>query len=169
MRSHRIALVVGATALLLGALAPVASAATAQPNSCPPDNQYSVSNALGTFVPDNDKKVYGATGVTLSLSVAAGTSWTGSVGGSVSGDISLIVAAAQMSVNGSISYSKSTTVNLGGSWTVPANQQSGWLALGSQGYSMHWQLAGYTATCAYRIIRQGGATLPALTPFINHS
>ncbi|REH43691.1 hypothetical protein BCF44_109234 [Kutzneria buriramensis] len=157
------------TALLLGALAPIASAATEHPNGCPPDNTYSVSNAVGAFVPDAAKKVYGQSGVTLSINAAAGTTWTGTVGGSASGDIDAIIASAQATVSSSISWSKTTTVTLGGSWTVPSSQKTGWLALGSQGYSMHWQVAGYTGGCVYKVLRSGSAALPALTPMLAHS
>jgi hypothetical protein len=128
-----------------------------------------VSNAVGTFVPDDSKKVYGASGVTLSISVDAGHSWSGTVGGSVSSDIDFIVASAQASISTSITYTKTTTTHIGGSWTVPSNQSTGWLALGSRGYSMHWQYAGYTASCGYRVIRSGGATRPALAPYVDHS
>jgi hypothetical protein len=169
MRKQRSALVTGATALLLCAFAPAAAAAAEHPNSCPPDNTYSVSGATGTFVPDTSKRVYGQSGVTLSLTASRGTEWSGTVGGSVSGDVGIIVAKAQATIETSITYSKTTTVDLGGSWTVPSNQSSGWLALGSQGFSMHWQYAGYTASCQYRVIRSGTAVLPAFSPYIGHS
>lgn len=169
MRLNRTALAVGATALLLGALAPAAAAATEHPNACPPDNTYSVSGAAGAFVPDNSKKVYGASGVNLQISVDSGHSWSGTIGGSVGGDVNFIVAEADTSVNASITYTKTTTAHMGGSWTVPSNQSSGWLALGSKGFTMHWQYAGYTGGCAWRVIRSGSASLPALAPYIDHS
>jgi hypothetical protein len=156
-----------ATAGLL--FVPGTEQALASPQACPTTNFYSVSNALGTFVPDTKKKVYGQAGVTLTVTAENGTEWSGTIGGSVEGDASFIIASAKATVDGSISYTKTTTVSLGGSWTVPSSQKLGWLALGSQGYVMSWQYGSNTAQCKYEEIRGGSATLPAMAPVVGHS
>jgi hypothetical protein len=163
----------GAAALTLVA-AHAATAATSKPsgnhpNGCPPDPWYSTWASYGKFIVDPDKQVYGQSGVTLSISASSGTTFSGTVGGSVSGDIDAIIASASATINTSITYSKTTTVTLGGSWTVPASQSVGWLALGSQGYGMNWAYYEYTAPCGVRTIRSGTANLPALAPVIGHS
>lgn len=151
------------------AFAATSKPSTVKPNSCPPDPWYSTWNSYGKFIADPSKQVYGQSGVTLSISAAAGTTFSGTVGGSVSGDISAIVASADASINASITYSKTTTVTLGGSWTVPSTQTVGWLALGSQGYGMNWAYYEYNANCGVVTLRSGTASLPALSPVIGHS
>ena len=151
------------------AVAPAASAATDGPQLCPPNTLYDTSNPIGTFVGDPAKTVYGASGVTLSLSSASGTTWSGTVSNATQGDISLIVIEAKDTVSASVSYSKTTTVALGGSWTVPSSQKSGWLALGSEGYHMNWSVSQENGNCTTTLLRSGTANLPAESPFIDHS
>lgn len=139
------------------------------PNACPSKHFYSVSNSLGRFVRDSRKTVYGQPGVTLSVSAEKGTQWSGTVGGSVEGDVGFILASAKATVSASVTYSKTTTVALGGVWTVPAGKNLGWLALGSQGYVMSWEYGENTPQCRYSRIRGGSASLPALSPVIGHS
>lgn len=139
------------------------------PQGCPPDPGYAFSNVKSTFVGDPSKTVYGASGVTLTLSVASGHTWTGTIGGSIKGEVSAIVAGAEASINASISYAKTTTVTLGGSWTVPANMADGWLALGSKGYSFHWEYGSTNGACKWIVSRSGNAKLPAMSPYIAHS
>jgi hypothetical protein len=130
---------------------------------------YETSSPSSRFVGDAAKTVYGASGVTLSLSVSSGTSWSGTLTGTISGDESGIMLSAQQSISASVTYSKTTTVSLGGSWTVPSNQSSGWLALGSMGYHFNWAYVHENGNCTVSTIRSGVATLPAQSPFIDHS
>lgn len=139
------------------------------PQMCQPDLTTDVSGAVGSFVPDSGKRVYGAAGTTLTISAAAGTTWSGTIGGSGSVDESAIILSAVQTVSASISYSKTTTVSLGGSWTVPKGDSSGWLALGSMGYSMKWSTGEYNGNCTWRTLGSGTASLPAESPFIDHS
>jgi len=140
-----------------------------QPDGCPTTTEYSVYNSLSSFVRDASKTVYGQPGVTLSISAASGTTFSGTVGGSGSFSIDAIVADAKIGVDSSITKSKTTTVTLGGSWTVPSNQSLGWLALGSQGYKMNWSMGHYSGTCVWSQTGSGTALLPALAPVIGHS
>jgi hypothetical protein len=131
--------------------------------------QKETSGATSTFVPDSAKKVYGASGVTLTVSAASGTTWTGTVTSATQGDISAIVVEAKETISGSVSYSKTTTVTLSGSWKVPSSQSSGWLALGSKGYRMNWQEGYDTGSCTWVKVKSGTASLPAQSPYIGHS
>jgi hypothetical protein len=169
---------VGAVVLLvaggaaLGAVSPAfaqEAPQTVHPNRCGEDPSYSLTGVKGTFVADPGKRVYGQSGVTLSISAASGTTWSGSVTSATQGDINAIIAEAKETVSVSIGYSKTTTVSLGGSWQVPKNQSSGWLALGSEGYTMGWYYGYNNGNCQFVKTKSGTATLPAQTPYIGHS
>jgi len=164
--------VASTVAVLMLGVAPGAIAATGNamhPNSCPPDKGASVSGAVSTFVADSGKKVYGATGVTLSITAAKGTSWTGTVSASGTFEESFIVASAKETYGGSYSWGKTTTVTLGGTWKVPSNQKTGWLALGSLGSHMNWQLTQDQPNCTVKVLGHGTVNLPKLSPYIGHS
>ncbi|WP_405830614.1 hypothetical protein [Streptomyces sp. NBC_01176] len=107
--------------------------------------------------------------VTRFVSVAKGHTWTGTITYASKLSESIIVASAEETISGSISYSKTTTVTLGGSWKVPASQKDGWLALGSKGYSFNWERGSYNGGCKWIVSNHGTAKLPALSPYIAHS
>jgi hypothetical protein len=155
----------GATSAVAAAPQPKA----AHPQGCVNDEATVVSDPVSTFVADSGKKVYGASGTTLSISAASGTTWSGSVSGSGKISESAIIFSADESFSASISYSKTTTVSLGGSWTVPKTESSGWLTLGSMGYSMKWNTGETTGNCTWDSFGSGTAVLPAQAPFIDHS
>ncbi|MEU7381204.1 MULTISPECIES: hypothetical protein [unclassified Streptomyces] len=136
---------------------------------CPPDPSFSFTSVKSTFVGDKSKTVYGQSGVTLSVSVAKGHTWTGTVTYSAKLSESILVASAEETISGSISYAKTTTVALSGSWKVPASQKDGWLALGSKGYSFNWERGSYNGGCKWIVSNHGTAKLPALSPYIAHS
>ncbi|SHM84962.1 hypothetical protein [Actinacidiphila paucisporea] len=167
--------VASAVAVLTMGAAPGAIAAdshasgTVHPMSCPMDKGTYVSGAKNTFVPDPGKKVYGATGVTLSITAAKGTSWTGTVTASGTVEVGLIVASAKETYGGSYSWGKTTTVTLGGTWKVPSNKTSGWLALGSMGSHMNWITTQTQPNCSSKTLGKGTINLPKLSPYIAHS
>ncbi|MFJ5531642.1 hypothetical protein [Streptomyces sp. NPDC093261] len=139
-------------------------------DGCPNDGpSVSITNVKGTFVRDNDETVYGQSGVTLSVSVAKGHTLTGTVTYSAKLSQSIIIESAEETVGGSVSYAKTTTVTLGGTWKVPSNQKDGWLALGSKGYSFNWDYGSLNGGCKWHSISHGTAKLPALSPYIAHS
>ncbi|MFJ9818740.1 hypothetical protein ACIRU3_26495 [Streptomyces sp. NPDC101151] len=137
------------------------------PQGCLPDPGFSFSHVKGTFVKDKSKTVYGQSGVTLS--VAKGHTWTGTMTYAAKIEESILVASAEETISGSISYAKTTTVTLGGTWKVPASQRDGWLALGSKGYSFNWERGSYNGGCKWIVSNHGTAKLPALSPYIAHS
>jgi hypothetical protein len=175
IQKQRFAAILIATALSASTFAaPMASAATAKPSTpdgCPNQDYYTVSGPSGTFVADPSKQVYGEAGITISVSAAAGTTFSGTVSGGVSGDISAIVAAASISIGTSVTYSKTTTVTLSGSWTVKlkSGQTLGWIALGSEGYTMKWAYDQETTKCTSTVIRSGTAQLPSISPVVGNS
>ncbi|MGW3067777.1 hypothetical protein ACWDA8_30915 [Streptomyces sp. NPDC001130] len=139
------------------------------PDGCPPDPGFRFYNVKSTFVGDPKKTVYGDPGITLSVSVAEGHTWTGTITYSAKLSESVLIASAEESISGSISYAKTTTVTLGGSWVVPKNQRQGWLALGSKGYSFNWERGSTNGGCKWIVSNHGTAKLPALSPYIAHS
>ncbi|MGW1915661.1 hypothetical protein ACWCQS_34255 [Streptomyces sp. NPDC002076] len=141
----------------------------AHPDGCPPDPTVSITKVKSTFVGDKSEWVSGQSGVTLSLSVAKGHTWTGTISYAAKLSESIIVESAEETISGSISYAKTTTVTLGGAWKVPANQRDGWLALGSKGYSFNWERGSYNGGCKWIVSNHGTAKLPALSPCIAHS
>ncbi|MEU6220113.1 hypothetical protein ABZ845_21730 [Streptomyces sp. NPDC047022] len=139
-------------------------------DGCPYDGpSVSLSNVKSTFVGDKSKTVYGQSGVTLSVSVAKGHTWTGTFTYSAKLSQSIIIESAEESISGSVSYAKTTTVTLGGTWKVPNNQRDGWLALGSKGYSFNWDYGSLNGGCKWISTSHGTAKLPALSPYIAHS
>lgn len=139
------------------------------PDGCPPDPSVQITKVKSTFVGDSSKTVYGQSGITLSVSVAKGHTWTGTITYAAKLSESIIVESAEETISGSISYAKTTTVSLGGTWKVPASQSDGWLALGSKGYSFNWERGSYNGGCKWIISNHGSAKLPALSPYIAHS
>ncbi|MFG2939687.1 hypothetical protein [Streptomyces sp. NPDC048282] len=139
------------------------------PEGCPPDPSVSITKVKSTFVGDKSKTVYGQSGITLSVSVAKGHTWTGIITYAFKLSESIIVASAEETITPSVSYAKTTTVSLSGSWKVPASQKDGWLALGSKGYSFNWERGSYNGGCKWIVSNHGTAKLPALSPYIAHS
>jgi hypothetical protein len=159
------------TALASGVLMPQSAMAAGSSGSrCAPDPGYSVSQVSSSFIRDPSKTVYGHPGVTLTVSVAKGHTWTGTITGTAKGQYGAIVVSAELSVSASISYARTTTVTLGGSWKVPKSQRLGWLALGSEGYRMRWTHGSHLgAACHWVVDDSGTARLPARAPVIGHS
>ncbi|MGV9706603.1 hypothetical protein [Streptomyces sp. NPDC003483] len=105
----------------------------------------------------------------MTITQAVRDCWTGTVTYAAKISESIIVASAEETFGGSVSYAKTTTVTLGGSWKVPASQRDGWLALGSKGYSFNWERGSYNGGCKWIVSNHGTAKLPALSPYIAHS
>ncbi|OIJ63185.1 hypothetical protein [Streptomyces mangrovisoli] len=148
---------------------PAVGVGPVHPDGCPPDPTVSFTKVKSTFVGDKSKTVYGQSGITLKVEVAKGHTWTGTFTYAAKIEESIIVASAEETISGSISYAKTTTVTLGGTWKVPASQRDGWLALGSKGYSFNWERGSYNGGCKWIVSNHGTAKLPALSPYIAHS
>jgi len=74
----------------------------------------------------------------LTVSVTNGSSYSGSIGGSGSFDVSAIVAKAKATIDASIAYNNSTSVTQSASYVVPSDWAWGWLAYGSVEYNISW-------------------------------
>jgi hypothetical protein len=108
------------------------------PDGCAPETKTSVSSVSSQFVIAPGEIICGDPGTTHNISMARGYTCSGSVSGSQSVDVSATLVSAQIGISGSISFSKTATVQLGGPWTVPSDQSLGWLTLCSERYTMHW-------------------------------
>lgn len=73
-----------------------------------------------------------------------------------------------MDINGSIAYTKTTSIDMGASYTVPSGVL-GWLQWGSWGYSYGWKHYQYSASCGVVLLGSGTAKTPAQNPGFNHS
>ncbi|MFD8004948.1 hypothetical protein [Streptomyces mirabilis] len=127
------------------------------------------SGAPGRLPARPELLLHQAGSITLKVEVAKGHTWTGTFTYAAKLSESILVASAEETISGSISYAKTTTVTLGGTWKVPASQKDGWLALGSKGYSFNWERGSYNGGCKWIVSNHGTAKLPALSPYIAHS
>lgn len=103
----------------------------------------------------------------LTLSITMGTAITGTVGGQVSGDVSLIVAGAKASVDSSIAMTKTIGATASTTWIVTTD--TGWLAVGAIAQSGNWQYGYFSCTGRWVIQRSGSYVLPTLAPAFYHS
>ncbi len=155
-----------ALALAAGTIAQ-APAASAGALGCAADPAYDFSGVRVSYI--DSGKVYGGGGVTLTLTETRTTTITGTIGGQVGGGVSFLIWSADAQVNGAISLAKTTTYTQTGSWTVPTNQATGWLAIGAQSSSMSWAYGSYSGSCKWVVSHTGTANLPTLAPYWHHS
>ena len=130
-----------------------------------PDPGYAYLGTTRSYI--DWKRVYGTQGVTLQITIDQGSSVTGTVGGQVSGDVNLIVAGAQVSVNSSIALTKSEQFTQSGTWTVTGS--TGWFAVGAATYAGTWQYGSWDCVGNWIVQRTGTYNLPAQMPYFYHS
>lgn len=152
-----------ATAIAVCA-APVANAAVQpQPLMCPGNNMYQYSNT-GTTNMDMVPYASAPGGHTLSITITAGASITGTIGGQVEGDANAIFVGAKASVNASISVSLSASVSYGDSWTVPSSWSSGELHAGATAQNFKWAYVHENGNCSTTVLRSGSGREPYHLP-----
>jgi hypothetical protein len=157
-------------AVVLGALVSASGitggSAQALGVGCPVEYYYKYTNVTNSFRPAAGvNPVWGGPGVVIGITMSQGKTITGTVGGSVSTEVSAIVAGAKVDVNGSISLSKTTTVIYSGSKVINATwKNGGFLHVGGVSKAMTWAYANTTPTCGERIVRTGTANLPYAVP-----
>jgi hypothetical protein len=155
-------------AVILTVLQPVAAeAAPAVPSACPPDAGY-VFSAVTTTAIARDT-TYGSRGITITVTLSAGQSVTGTITGTVGVSVNYLIASAKADVSGSIAQSMTATYTTSGSYTIPASQSTGWVSVGAQARSMNWQYGAYTGACKWVVQHTGTAKLPTLMPYFFHS
>lgn len=171
VRSAYIRMLCAVAVAVVGANVAAAAPAVAEPGrplACAPDPSYHFSNVSSSsieMVPRN----YGQHGTTVGITITVGTSVTGTIGGSYTTGVSVLVADAKVSVNASIAWTLSASVSYSGSFTVPASQSTGWIAAGAQSNSMNWQYGSYNGACTWIVSRTGTAKLPYHVPYFFHS
>ena len=164
-------LVLGASGALVAAVSVLlptpASAVTTgeqQPAVCDPGGKppyYSFSGKRPVYIRAKDGRVYGQSGVTLSISKGVSKTIGGSLTGTSAAEAGAIFAKASVSLAISVQYSRTTTTTFGGSWTVPKNQSTGWLEVGTKGgYTFKWKRYHYRTPCTKVVDGHGTARGP---------
>jgi hypothetical protein len=165
MKLAKQAIVIAAALAFAVSAAPAASAAgiNPRPQMCPGNNMYEYHNAGSTNM---DMVPYASApgGHTLSITLTAGASVTGTIGGQVEGDANIIFAGAKASVNASISVSLSASVAYGDSWTVPSNWSTGELHAGASAQNFTWQYVHENGNCSTTVERSGSGREPYHLP-----
>lgn len=153
-------------ALPVAAVTPVVHQVSPQPSSrpfgcAPSDPIYAVSApAPSWWASGPSKSTFGPSGVRITVSVTSGYSYSGSIGGSGSFDISAIVAKAQATISAAISYTNSTSVSQSASYVVPSDWAWGWLAYGSAEYNISWTEYLRRESCSLVEVASGSGHLP---------
>ena len=149
--------ILAVSTLASAVLVPIATATPAFAG-CAPDAGYSFSSVQSIFYRDPQKTITVYPGVTGSITAAAGTSWSGAISGTLKTSVSAFIASVDVSVQTTITYTRTTTVTVGGSYYNNTTSPR-WLALGTSGRSMHWSYGYYAATCNYVQQSSGTANL----------
>jgi hypothetical protein len=151
-------------------LAPSTASATAKSRSesesvvCDPGGKpphYSFWGKKSIYIRARDGRIYGQSGVTLSISKGVSKTIGGSVTGTGTAEVKAIFAKASVSLAISVQYSHTTTTTFGGSWTVPKSQRTGWLEVGTRsGYTFKWKRYHYKSPCTMVVDARGTAKGP---------
>lgn len=120
-------------------------------------------------VGNEENRVYGASGLTIT--VEKGHQWTthGSVDASVSGDVSAIVAGIQAEVGVEVGVQKSVSAASSASWVVPEHIERGWVEPGNNGYQTTWIKGQMQAPCNWVELDRGTALVVTDQVSFNHS
>jgi hypothetical protein len=167
----------GVTALTLsvcalGAAAPAMASTTGaphvvRPRGCSTPYAYQYTKVTNVNQADPADTSSGENGITLTVTITNGQTVTGTVGGSAGFDLDAIVAGANASVNGSISYSKTSSVTKSYQWKVTGGAE-GTLYVGAQDKKMDWQYGYVNSGCKYVEAQHGTAKLPYKLPYSWH-
>lgn len=133
------------------------------PLGCAPDYGYETTGT-GTYKYDMVPPAYRDPGQTLSISITAGLSVTGSIGGSVEGDESVIFATAKETVNASIAVSLTASVTYSASKTVPSGVHWGEEHAGATQQRFSWDYGHLTSACHWVKDRTGTGHEPYHIP-----
>lgn len=123
--------------------------------------RWSFSNKTKVFKIAKNGRIYGQSGVTLTI--RQDTSWT--VGGSITGTTgvaaSVLFEKASASLSVSVTASRTTTTSYSGSWTVPKTQKMGWLEVGTlNAYKFSWKKYHMVGECTVHVDAHGTAKGP---------
>ncbi len=126
-----------------------------RPQVCETGTFYNETHS-DRYVGDSSTRVYGSAGGVLSISKGITIQITGTLSGTVSADAGVVFAKVSSSVSLSVALSRSVTTTVGYSWTVPSDQDTGWVEMGAHGYSIDWEKGHYVSPCSW--VKTGGGT-----------
>ncbi|MBB5866813.1 hypothetical protein F4553_000192 [Allocatelliglobosispora scoriae] len=109
------------------------------------------------YIGNPNTRVYGQAGGTLSISQGQSTTVSGSLQTTVSADAGVVFAKVGTSVGVTVGLSSQVTTTIGYTWTVPSNQSTGWIEMGSHGYQISWYKGYYISPCTWK--QSGSGTL----------
>jgi hypothetical protein len=115
------------------------------------------------------RTLYGDPGVTLSIAIYTGASITATANGTVSTEVSAIVASANVSYSISLAVTLTAGVTYTGSWTVPSGYtRQGYIGAGAFADRMAWSYGHYGGTggCTWIYDRWGTLQAPYRFPDI---
>jgi hypothetical protein len=111
----------------------------------------------------------GNPGETIGITISAGTTVTGTVGGSGSFTVSAVVASAQAQVNASLALALTVGLTDSATWHIPENHKgAGRLYVGAQSNWMNWNRYRQNANCKVVRVGKGTANLPLDVPYFWH-
>lgn len=120
-------------------------------------------------VGNEENRVYGSSGLTIT--VQAGEQWTthGSIDTSVSGDIDAIIAGIQAEVRTEVGIQKTVITNSSATWLIPEHIERGWVEPGNNGYQTTWIMGRTEAPCNWVELDRGTAIVVKEQVSFDHS
>lgn len=169
MSSAKLALAMAGAVMVAaaGLTAGPAHAATASPHGCPYNNFFQAWNGHRVFLnkPGDRYSISGDAGITLTMTVSAGTSvttqYTKTWGSSTGVNAGAVSASAHADVSRSIQKTVTNSVQVTGSYRV---QHFATLHYGAWGYAYQWERAFENSACKVFVLAKGTAMSPAHTP-----
>jgi hypothetical protein len=167
------AMTIGLTVLGGAGSALAAPAGPLAARGCTPNYGYSFYKKKTYFVANPGMYATRPGGDKAKLKITEGTTVHGEVspegGGKLSSKaLNKLLHDADLKVSANISYTKTQSVTQGDRWIVPRRWAFGWLAWGSYGYEMRWELARTDKGCKVQVLRRGTTKLPARDPGFDH-
>jgi uncharacterized membrane protein len=108
---------------------------------------YSTAQTAAYIAAKSGDRIYGDAGVTLTIAKGTTHTFSGSLTGTTTAEAGVIFAKASLAVGLTVGYSRAATTTQGGSWTVPSNQNPGWLEMGDHAYNVKYTKYHYASPC----------------------
>lgn len=164
--------------LLLGAsgqafaAAPAAatvSAGEVNPRACQPAGvQYNTTQSV-SYITDGASRIYGSPGGTLTIASGTSKAISGSLQTTASAEAGVVFAKASVSVGVTIGLTRTVTTTNSYSWVVPADQNPGWIELGSAGYQINWTKGSWQSPCTWVQTGSGRVLGATSNQYFTHS
>lgn len=138
------------------AAAPASLADTSGTSSCPEVGQVSYTTTqTATYRGDRSTRTYGASGGVLEITLGESVTTGGSITGTISTEANAIFAKASVSVGVTIKKDWTSSVTRGYKWTVPSNQNPGWIEAGHRAYNVNYIKRQIVAPCNVKTVKTG--------------